>query len=76
MTDRNKFKVLKARYIGKSQEVKRLKKMLKIQKEAHAIVLNDYHLLVADLQNAFDDSLKTIEKLKKRKWYQFQKLEN
>jgi len=63
-----RVKELKAILIGRNQEIKRLKKLLRQTREADHIVFNDYHRLVEDLKEK-------LSEVGRRKWYQFKRVE-
>jgi hypothetical protein len=75
MTDRNKYKKLKANLIGKRQEVKRLHKHIVLLNETHKTTLADYHSLVRVYEKECDELRITLAESKRKKWYQFKVIE-
>ena len=73
---RKNVKELKAAFIGRGYEIKRLKKKIRLIESSHKIVLSDYHTLVNELMDELNHTKMALEKSKKKRWYQFVKVRN
>jgi len=71
MKPTTRLREMKATLKGRNQEIKRLKKLIKFRAEVYQQTLKDYHEVVIDLQGRIDKLSQKVEKLNKRKWYQF-----
>ena len=71
MKPTTRLREMKATLKGRNQEIKRLKKLIRIKTEATQEVLKDYHEIVTDYQRKTNELSQRVEKLSKKKWYQF-----
>ena len=74
MKDRTHITLLKAALKGTRQEVKRLRRQRRLMQRAHKIVLDDYHTLTDELKDELNQTKKTLEESRRKKWYQFKQI--
>jgi hypothetical protein len=67
----NRHYELKATLKGKNQEIKRLKKKLRLTNDFHKSLLGEHHKLEIELQNKLSNAQEIINKYQSKKWYKF-----
>jgi len=73
MTRKNYYE-LKATLVGKKQEIKRLKKVLKQTKKEHTSVLEDQYDIELYLRKDLIATQEALEESRRKKWYQFEQI--
>jgi len=69
MKDRKRINLLKNTLTGKRQEVKYLRKKIRISTVAYKAVIDDYHSSVDELKEALIEA-------RRKKWYQFKQIKS